>query len=61
MMITYGKGEAMEGRRYLLEELSDGWMQHAMQEQRIGGTTVLDELSEGWYIDRNLMEGSDNK
>lgn len=26
MMITYGKGEAMEGRRYLLEELSDGWM-----------------------------------
>lgn len=47
-MITYGKGEAMEGRRYLLEELSDGWMQHAMQEQRIGGTTVLDGLSEGW-------------
>lgn len=50
MMITYGKGEAMEVRRYLLEELSDGWMQDAMQEQRIGGTTVLDELSEGWYI-----------
>lgn len=48
MMITYGKGEAMEGRRYLLEELSDGWMRHAMQEQRTGGTTILEKLSEGW-------------
>ena len=30
------------------------WMRDAMQEQRIGGTTVLDEVSEGWYIDGRI-------
>lgn len=57
MMITYGKGEAMEGRRYLLEELSDGWMQHAMQNWRDDSTG----RTERRMVHRNLMEGSDNK